>query len=193
VNAMGQITGQAQRASEIIRRLRGMVGKQPAIRETVDMNRLVQEVCTFVEFDAGSLGVDIELDLFDQVMPVRVDLVQIEQVLLNLVRNALDALQEVPEGGRIIRINTRPVSENVWVEIRDSGPGIDSGTMRHLFDAFFTTKETGMGMGLPISKTIMDEHKGKIWSSSHSGAGASFFVLLPGAWTDQIPLQAQGM
>lgn len=193
VDAMGQITGQAQRASEIIRRLRGMVGKQPAVRETVDMNRLVREVCTFVEFDAGSLSVDIELNLFEQVLLVRVDLVQIEQVLLNLVRNALDVLQDVPVGSRTIRINTRPVGENVWVEIRDSGPGIDSATMRHLFDAFFTTKKMGMGMGLPISKTIMNEHNGKIWSSSHSGAGASFFVLLPGAWTEEIPLQAQGI
>ncbi len=185
VDALGQVTGQAQRASEIIRRLRGMVGKQMAVREVVDMNHLVQEVCTFVEFDAGRQEVDIELDLAERLLPVRVDLVQIEQVLLNLVRNALDALQEVPRGKRRILIHTRSLGREVRVEIRDSGPGIDATTLQQLFDAFFTTKETGMGMGLPISKTIVEEHSGKIWSSSRSGEGASFFVQLPSAWPDE--------
>jgi two-component system sensor kinase FixL len=185
VDALGQITGQAQRASEIIRRLRGMVGKQTAVREVVDMNHLVQEVCTFVEFDAGRQGVNIEMELAERALPVRVDLVQIEQVLLNLVRNALDALQEVPRGERRVLIHTQALGGEVRVEIRDSGPGIDAATLQHLFDAFFTTKETGMGMGLPISKTIVEEHSGKIWSSSRSGEGASFFVHLPGAWSDE--------
>jgi two-component system sensor kinase FixL len=192
IGAMGQITAQAQRASEIIRRLRGMVGKQAPVREVVDMNRLVREVCTFVEFDAGRDAVDIETDLFDGELTVRVDLVLIEQVLLNLVRNALDALQEVPVSRRRILLRSRRHGDQVVVEVRDSGPGIDADTMRHLFDAFFTTKQTGMGMGLPISKTIMDEHNGKIWSSSEPGQGSSFFMLLPGAEAEEQPLKAMG-
>lgn len=192
VDAMGQITSQAQRASEIIRRLRGMVGKQPPVRETVDINRLVEEVCTFVEFDAGRGGVDIETDLSEQALPVRVDLVQIEQVLLNLLRNALDALQTTPAEGCKIFIGSRRLGDQVRVEIRDSGPGMDALTMRHLFDPFFTTKETGMGMGLPISRTIMAEHNGRIWGSSRPGEGASFFVQLPGAGLNDTSVQAAG-
>jgi len=188
LDALGQVTGQAQRASEIIRRLRGMVGKQMPVRELVDVNHLVQEVCTFVEFDSGRQGVEIEQHPAAQTLPVRVDLVQIEQVLLNLVRNALDALLEVPPEGRRLQIHTRMLGPEVQVEIRDNGPGMDATTQQHLFDAFFTTKESGMGMGLPISKTIVEEHGGKIWSSSRLGEGTSFFVHLPGVWqSEEIP------
>lgn len=193
VDAMGQITGQAQRASEIIRRLRAMVGKQAPVREEVDMNRLVREVCTFVEFDAGRNEVSIETDLHDGALTVRVDLVQVEQVLLNLMRNSLDALLEVPVSRRNILVRTRPNADGVLVEIRDSGPGIHADTMRHLFEPFFTTKDSGMGMGLPISRTIMDEHNGKIWSSSEPEQGTSFFVLLPAARVEMQPLRAVGI
>ncbi len=192
VEAMGDITTQAQRASEIIRRLRGMVGKQAPIRELVDVNRLVREVCSFVEFDAHRHGVTIEQDLSAAELPVSVDLVQIEQVLLNLLRNALDALEEVAAGQREICIRTHAHNGEVWIEIRDTGPGMQQQTLDRLFDPFYTTKDSGMGMGLPISKTIMDEHNGKIWSRSSLGEGASFFVTLPGAWTDDNSLQAVG-
>ncbi len=192
VDAMGNITNQAQRASEIIRRLRGMVGKQAPIRKTVDMNQLVHEVCTFVEFDAGRHGVSIALDLNENELPVRVDLVQIEQVLLNLLRNALDALAEVPAGQRQLYIHTRQAAGNALVEIGDTGPGMNAETVNRLFDPFYTTKASGMGMGLPISKTIMDEHNGKIWSQSQVGRGTSFYVTLPGAWSDEYTLQVLG-
>ena len=125
------------------------------------------------------------LELAEGMLPVRVDLVQIEQVLLNLLRNALDALQEVPRDRRRILIRTSGSDDEVGVEIHDSGPGIDAATRQHLFDAFFTTKETGMGMGLPISKTIVEEHSGKIWSSSSAGEGASFFLRLPAAGSEE--------
>lgn len=106
VDAMGQITTQAQRASEIIRRLRALVGKQPPIRSLVDLNYLVREVCTFVEYDTGKMDVAIDLDLAPGEIPVDVDLVQIEQVLLNLVRNALDALQEIAPEKRRLTVRT---------------------------------------------------------------------------------------
>ncbi len=189
IDAMGQITSQAQRASEIIRRLRGMVGKQAPVRENVDLNNLVREVCTFIEFDAGREGVAITLELHESELLVRVDLVQIEQVLLNLLRNALDALQESPEGLRRVQIKTRPIADDVRIEIHDSGSGMDAATMRNLFDAFFTTKKTGMGMGLPISKTIIDEHGGKIWAVSAAGEGSRFFVSLPCAWSQETALR----
>jgi len=179
VDAMGQITTQARRASEIIRRLRALVGRQPPSRSEVDLNQLVREVCSFVEFETAKLDVQIALDLASGRIPVDVDLVQIEQVLLNLIRNALDALEEVPTGARALTIHTRVGAVDAEIEVEDNGPGIPPERMEHLFEPFFTTKETGMGMGLPISQTILENHNGCIWAESAPGRGAVFHVTLP--------------
>jgi len=179
VGAMGQITSQAQRASEIIRRLRALVGKQPPIRVDADLNHLVREVCSFVEFETNRMGLPIDLDLGVQPIPVHVDLVQIEQVLLNLVRNAIDALQESPEGARRLAIRAWVEGGQALVAVADSGPGISPERILHLFHPFFTTKEGGMGMGLAISQTIVENHDGRIWAESEPGQGATFYVSLP--------------
>jgi len=192
VDAMGQITVQAQRASEIIRRLRTLVGKQPPIRSEVDLNRLVREVYSFVEFDAGKMDCMIELDLEPGGIPVDVDLVQIEQVLLNLVRNALDALQEVPPPTRRLTVRTRSVGDAAEVVVEDSGPGIEPERMQSLFEPFFTTKASGMGMGLPISQTILHNQGGSIRVESVPHGGAVFFIRLPVAPRVQPSLAAAG-
>jgi len=179
VDAMGQITLQAQRASEIIRRLRALVGKQPPLRSRVDLNHLVREVCSFVEFDTERMGFRIELDPEPRGIAVDVDLVQIEQVLLNLIRNALDALQEVPPPTRRLTLRTRSRGDFAEVSVWDSGPGIAPERMSSLFDPFFTTKESGMGMGLPISQTIIENHKGSIRAESVPQQGAVFMIRLP--------------
>ncbi|CRI65805.1 Multi-sensor signal transduction histidine kinase [Thiocapsa sp. KS1] len=184
VGAMGQITVQAQRASEIIRRLRALVGKQPPIRTDADLNHLVREVCSFVEFETNRLGLQIELDPGADPIPVNVDLVQIEQVLLNLVRNAIDALQESPEERRRLCIRTRVDGSAAIVEVEDTGPGISAERILHLFHPFFTTKEGGMGMGLAISQTIVENHDGRIWAQSEPGQGSTFYVSLPLAEPD---------
>ncbi len=179
VAAMGQITTQARRASEIIRRLRALVGRQLPSRSEADLNQMVREVCSFVEFETARLEVQIDLDLAPGRIPVDVDLVQIEQVLLNLVRNALDVLDEVPVGARILRIRTSLGPEGAQVQVEDNGPGIPPERMGRLFEPFFTTKGSGMGMGLPISQTIVEDHDGHIWAESTSGQGAVFHVTLP--------------
>ncbi len=179
LGALAQIASQAKRASEIIRRLRALVGKQPPMRADVDLNHLVREVCSFVEFETSKLSIQIELDLAGEPIPVHVDLVQIEQVLLNLVRNALDALEESPEGERCLSIHTAVQGSEAKVDVRDSGPGVESERLKLLFDPFFTTKEGGMGMGLPISQTILENHDGRIWAESAPGQGTVFHVTLP--------------
>jgi PAS domain S-box-containing protein len=179
IEAMSRIASQAERAGEIIRRLRALVGKQPPIRAAADLNHLVREVCGFVEFETERLGLTIELDLAAGELPVDVDLVQIEQVLLNLVRNALDALAEQPEDRRALKITTRVHDATAEGQVTDTGPGIPPERMVHLFDPFFTTKDSGMGMGLPISQTILDNHQGRIWAESTPGQGARFFIRLP--------------
>jgi len=192
VDAMGQITTQAQRASEIIRRLRALVGKQPPIRSEVDLNHLVKEVCSFVEFDVDKMSFAIELDLEPNEILVNVDLVQIEQVLLNLVRNAIDALVEIPPPARHLTLRTLLKGEEAEVVVQDSGPGIEPERMQSLFEPFFTTKESGMGMGLPISQTILENHRGRIWAESAPEGGAVFFIRLPVIQTAQQPLEAVG-
>ena len=180
LGALNQIASQAERAGEIIRRLRNLVGRQAPVRGRVDLNELVREVCGFVEFEARKTGVVIEFDLSRRALPVEVDLVQIEQVLLNLIRNALDALQEsAPERRRLV-IRTRAEGRHeVHVSVQDSGDGIAPEAADRLFDPFYTTKATGMGMGLPISRTIIDDHGGRIWVSSEPGRGTTFHVVLP--------------
>jgi two-component system sensor kinase FixL len=179
VEAMRQVSSQAQRAGEIIRRLRALVGKQAPTRAVVDLNYLVREVCGFVEFETEKLELSIEQQLVDGEIPVNVDLVQIEQVLLNLVRNALDALEERPAEARSISIATFASDTQAVVRVADSGPGIPPERMEHLFDAFYTTKETGMGMGLAISQTIIEDHDGEIRAESQLDRGTVFEVRLP--------------
>jgi C4-dicarboxylate-specific signal transduction histidine kinase len=190
VEAMSQITSQAQRASEIIRRLRALVGKQPPIRSQVDLNYLVREVCSFVEFETTKLDFAVALDLAEGEILVDVDLVQIEQVLLNLVRNALDALQDVESTERRLTIRTRLAGNAAEATVEDNGPGIPAERIQYLFEPFFTTKETGMGMGLPISQTIVANHGGTIWVESLAGGGATFHVRLPIAQAGEQALQA---
>ncbi|WP_367114720.1 ATP-binding protein [Thiohalocapsa sp.] len=179
VEAMRQISAQAQRAGEIIRRLRALVGKQAPIRSVVDLNYLVREVCGFLEFETSKLELRIELDLTEGEIPVNVDLVQIEQVLLNLVRNALDALEDCSAADRHLAIFTRVRAGEAIVGVADNGPGIPPERMAHLFNPFYTTKETGMGMGLAISQTIVDDHNGMIRADSEVGRGTVFHVHLP--------------
>jgi PAS domain S-box-containing protein len=179
LGALGQIASQAKRASEIIRRLRALVGKQPPMRADADLNHLVREVCSFVDFETAKLGIEIDLDLAPEPVPVHVDLVQIEQVLLNLVRNALDALEDTPAEARRLIIQTRAEGSRALVQVRDTGPGVEQERLARLFDPFFTTKEGGMGMGLPISQTILENHDGRVWAESEPGRGTVFHVMLP--------------
>ncbi|MCF6281963.1 MAG: PAS domain S-box protein [Candidatus Polarisedimenticolaceae bacterium] len=179
-SALEQITLQAERAGEIIRRLRNLVQKQPPERSRVDLNALVQEVASFVEYDSRKMGIDIKINLSSSPLMLKVDFVQIEQVLLNLVRNALDAMHETAQNDRELIITTRAAANNYYeVSVRDTGPGMNEETISHLFDAFFSTKQSGMGMGLPISKSIIDDHRGIITVKSVPEEGTEFVIALP--------------
>ncbi|MET0065147.1 MAG: ATP-binding protein [Candidatus Thiodiazotropha sp.] len=180
VDAMAQITAQAERASEIIKRLRALVSKRPQEHEVVNLNHLVLEVASFIEFESSRNRVQVALELSDEVLPVKVDLVQIEQVMLNLVRNAIDAMKAVHSDRRRLTLMTRRLSDReVEVVVQDSGKGIPEKALNHLFDAFFSTKKGGMGMGLSISRKIAQDHKGNLDVSSKEGHGATFRLVLP--------------
>jgi C4-dicarboxylate-specific signal transduction histidine kinase len=130
--------------------------------------------------ETRKLQVQVEMRLSPEPLLVRVDSVQIEQAVLNLVRNALDAVQEMPAAQRQLVISSGTgEGGTVYVRVQDSGPGIHPEVMQRLFDPFFTTKPSGMGVGLAIAQTIVDGHQGRIRADSWPGKGTSFTIELP--------------
>lgn len=180
LNALEQISAQANRAGEIIKRLRSMVTRQQPVREVTDLNQLIVEVCSLSAHDLRRQEIAVERRLSDGPLWVRVDPVQIEQVLLNLVRNGLDALQDLAPLNRRLQVCSGVTVEGmVYLSVRDSGPGIPPAILNRLFEPFFTTKATGMGMGLAITQTIVQDHHGRIRAESPPTGGTVFTIELP--------------
>jgi two-component system, LuxR family, sensor kinase FixL len=179
-NALEHIGTQALRAGEVIRRLRTFVKNREVRRELVEANRLLDDVLTLAQTDAQHHGVRLRLEPSPQAPQVQADAVQIQQVILNLVRNSIDAMLEVPEARREIALRARVDSESdVEFMVADRGTGLDENAMAELFNPFFTTKPGGTGLGLSISRSIVRAHGGKLWCTSNPGGGACFFFTLP--------------
>jgi signal transduction histidine kinase len=180
--ALEHISAQALRAGEVIRRLRSFVRNREVRRELVESNRLLEDVMTLAQTDARHNGVRIVLQRATEPPLVQADAVQIQQVILNLVRNSIDAMLAVPEVAREITLRTQMDREgNVEFMVADRGTGVDEATMADLFNPFFTTKPGGTGLGLSISRSIVRAHGGKLWCSANPGGGARFFFTLPAA------------
>lgn len=175
-----KITTQAIRAGEVIRRLRSFIKKSASELELVDTNELVSEVVQLAEVDARKHGIPVHLQLAPDLPEVRVDPVQLQQVILNLIRNALEAMEETPRARARVDVRTA-LEDNGQVSIRvvDAGPGLGEDALKRVFDPFFTTKATGMGMGLSISHSIITAHGGTLTvHNNDNGIGATFTVTL---------------
>ena len=173
------IAAEALRAGEIIRRLRSLVRKEAPRRDWVDLIEVVGEVVRLLAAETRQHGITVRVQADAQLPGVVVDRIQIEQVILNLVRNAVDALLEV-HGRRELVICTATVGdESVELSVRDTGPGVTAAVLQHLFDPFFSTKPAGLGMGLSISRTIIEAHHGRLWVTSPADGGAMFHFTLP--------------
>jgi two-component system, LuxR family, sensor kinase FixL len=179
IAALDQIAAQAERAAEVIRRLRGFVRKGDLQRQSQQLNDLVGEVIQFVAAEAKEHGVRLEVELEPDLPPVEVDAVQIEQVILNLLRNALEAIYEEPGERPSLRVATRRAGSEIEVTVRDSGAGLHAGVAASLFEPFVTSKSEGLGMGLSICRTIVDAHGGRVWSDANPDRGMTFHVALP--------------
>ncbi|MCU7851967.1 MAG: PhnD/SsuA/transferrin family substrate-binding protein [Candidatus Thiodiazotropha sp. (ex Monitilora ramsayi)] len=180
IDVMERIAGQADRAGEIIRQLRRFVRKEPLERAEVNINNLVNAVVVLIRPEIRRANVTLELDLDRDLPRISVQPIQIEQVILNLARNAIEALQENQQDERKLSIHTRRVGEQrieVWV--RDNGPGIKPEVADTLFDPFVTSKSQGMGLGLSISHGIIGAHGGKLVVNSAYQEGAEFTFYLP--------------
>lgn len=171
-----------ERASEVISRLRAIFRKEGLERQPLDFNSVVNDVWTLISRDAVLRGIVIAANLDANLPPVAADRVQLQQVLLNLILNSMDSLVDQPEGRRKVVVQTRAVSQaQAQLTVADSGAGIKPEDLPRVFQPFFTTKPNGMGMGLSISRTIVEAHRGRIWAENNPSGGASFHILLPAA------------
>jgi two-component system sensor kinase FixL len=174
---MASAAEQAMRAGQIIRRLRDFVAKGEAERRIESLPKLLEEAGALAMIGAKERGVRLRFDISREVELVLADKVQVQQVVLNLMRNAIDAMEDSPR--RELVVAARPLEDDmVDVSVSDTGPGIAPQIAEHLFQPFMTTKAAGMGVGLSISRTIVESHGGRIWVEPRKGGGTVFHFLL---------------
>jgi signal transduction histidine kinase len=182
-DALDAIVTDGHRAAEVIQRIRQLATKSAPRKDRLDVNGLVSDVEPLVGAEVRRHEVTLTLDLAAGLPPVIGDRVQLQQVLLNLVMNGIDAMAAVTDRPRELLIRSRPHEEaQVLVAVQDTGVGIDPDDLDQLFNAFFTTKPAGMGMGLSISRSIVEAHGGRLWATPNAGYGATFHFALPGIW-----------
>jgi signal transduction histidine kinase len=168
-----------QRASEVIRSMRSLLKKAPFELKSLDLNDVARETVKFL----SSLAVGRKVELLSVItldaLPILGDRVQLQQVIVNLVVNGIDAMKDTPSENRIIRIRTSRVKEFAELSVSDRGPGIPEDKLKEVFEPFYTSKAEGMGMGLSIARTIIETHNGLIWEKNRDHGGASFRIRLP--------------
>ena len=167
------------RASEVIHRMRGFLRRAPFEDKAIDLNDTVRKVFDFLAAQAAARNVTLYFEPSGEALQVRGDQVQIQQVIMNLVVNSMDAMAAIPNGRSVIGRTELNGGSSAVVSILDSGPGIPDEKLNEIFDPFFTTKKQGMGIGLSISRTIVQAHKGRIWAENQREGGAVFHLSLP--------------
>lgn len=175
------IASQALRAGDVVRRIRGFVRHHDSARESIDINDVVRAALEFADFDLRAHAVEVKADLAARLPPVLADPIQIQQVCLNLIRNAIDAMAETPPAARRLAFTSHVQDGTVVVTCRDSGPGVADEMRERLFEPFQTNKAEGMGMGLSISASIVSAHGGTLRYAGEPAGGASFTLVLPAA------------
>ena len=185
--AFGRIVRDGDRAAAVVGRIRSLIKKAPPIDERVDINAAIREVIELTRSEAIKNGVLVQTELGEGLPPVQGDRVELQQVILNLVLNATEAMSGISEGPRELLITTgKSESGDVLVAVRNSGPGLAPAALEHLFEAFHTTKPNGLGLGLSICRSIIEAHGGRLWASANSPRGAVFQFTLP-AHADTAP------
>jgi PAS domain S-box-containing protein len=185
---LNYIISDGMRASDVIDRIRGLIKKAPPKRESLHINKTVLEVTALTRGEVLKSRVKVRTQLEEGLPPVEADRVQLQQVLLNLIINAIEAMRGVAEGSRELMITTaRNDSGSIMVSLRDTGPGLDPKEVDRVFEAFFTTKAEGMGMGLAICRSIIEAHGGRLWATANEPRGAIFQFTLPLEPVEAIP------
>jgi C4-dicarboxylate-specific signal transduction histidine kinase len=180
VVALERITEEANRAAEIIRRVKTFVQKREPRFTVVFVNSLVKEAVLFTRMELERSHTRIVLELAEDLPAVVGDPIQIEQVIMNLVRNGLEAMDQTPDDSRLLCIRTlRHGESTVQVDVCDGGKGISETDLEKVLEPFYTTKPEGMGMGLAISRSILQTHGGRLWATANQEGGCTFHFTLP--------------
>jgi PAS domain S-box-containing protein len=179
--ALGCAVGDTDRAGAIVDRIRDHIKKAPPRKERFDLNSAIIEVIALARSAIAKNGVSVQTQLAEGLLPIRGDRVQLQQVILNLLLNACEAMGASNVGPRELLISAEQDDTCVHVAVRDRGPGIDPSHLACVFDAFYTTKSRGVGMGLSICRSIIDAHGGRLWAEANEPRGAVFRFTLPGA------------
>jgi PAS domain S-box-containing protein len=198
--AVQRIVRDGNRASDVITRMRTLIKKAPAARERVAINGMIQEVLALTQPELRRNRVLLQTQFAVDLPTIIGDKVQLQQVILNLVMNAIEAMNGIAEEARELHVSSQKITETcfepgketsepidvseggqgfVLIAVRDSGPGLDAAQLQHVFETFYTTKSLGMGMGLAISRSIIEAHHGRLWVSSNTPRGAVFQFTLP--------------
>lgn len=174
-----KISAQAERAAEIVRRTRAFSTRRELNRQSTDMNELLREEGDLLDSLAQCHYVDVAFDLEPDLPAVLLDRVQMQQVVVNLMKNGIESMGESPPGSRRLRIRSRTVQGGIEVTVADQGCGVPDDDLEKIFDVFYSTKKEGMGMGLVISRSIVEAHGGQLVASRNTGAGLTFHLHLP--------------
>jgi PAS domain S-box-containing protein len=187
-----------ERASEVIARLRALFAKKTTTTESIDLNEAIREVVALSMSELQRQRVAVRLELADHLPSLKGDRVQLQQVILNMLLNASDAMSTVEDRPRELALATSSDGADVYLSVRDTGIGLDAGDPDKIFDAFYTTKSSGMGIGLSVSRSIMERHGGRLWATRNRGPGATFSFSIPCETQDVldapgVTYQHQGM
>ena len=189
--ALKDLVADSRRAGQIVRRTREMFANRSVSRAPTDLNGVIRNVLDLLRTRLRDAGVQLELELAESLPAIEADKVQVQQVLMNLVLNAVDAMLEVGTGRRVLSVQSRSTDNGVQVSVRDTGSGLPALDVEQVFEPFYTTKTDGIGIGLAISRSIVEAHGGAIWASVEAGPGATFSFTLP-AHAQPEPLQQVG-
>jgi PAS domain S-box-containing protein len=178
--ALGHIMNEGNRATDVIDRIRALIKKAPPRKDRLEINEAIREVIALTHGEVVEQGVSIQTQLAEGLPHIQGDRVQLEQVIINLIINAIQAMSGIGERSRTLLVSTEQQAPGrVLVSVQDSGPGVDVEGLDRPFDAFYTTKPRGMGMGLSICRSIIEAHGGQVWASRNVGPGATFQFTLP--------------
>jgi PAS domain S-box-containing protein len=178
-DALSLIVKEGNRAGAVVGRIRALIKKAPARKDAVQINDAILEVIALTHTEAANNSVSVRTQLAESLPRVQGDRVQLQQVLLNLIINAIEAMRDIGEEERELLISSRNEPDGVSVELQDSGPGLASADLDRVFEAFYTTKPSGLGLGLSICRSIIEAHNGQLWASANLPRGASFQFALP--------------
>jgi signal transduction histidine kinase len=174
------------RAADIISRLRQLFKKGAPQTSLVDVSEVIQEMVVLLRSEVSGHSVSILTEFSEDLPRVVADRVQLQQVLMNLMLNGIEAMQETKSGGQLTIRSTKGQGGQLLVSVSDTGMGLPSDQADEIFSAFFSTKAQGTGMGLSISRSIIESHGGRLWATSNSGPGATFNFTLPSAESQEI-------